>query len=460
VTTKEGSSNLLQMPRPSRPLSRRRRALRVAALIIWAGRDATGDCLASRRSAEYGDKPHIAGAGCARDVHVQRERGHSRERRRTPQPPRRVPSHGRSRTIDSTVSADVAFGRAARTVAQGAVANSGLCRRWPARGLVLASVMSAMFLVGATQALADSASITVTNTAGQSDPAAGVPRVFTVSGTAAIPERVFVKFRAPGGAPCAPDAKEDSGETFYEYFGYSPGPFAYDEGVEGSFQTQKVFTWKAPGTKVFCIWLAKDENTITTPIPQTITFRSPTGTIGATISPSTPTPGQQATITVTGSSEAPENVYATIRPAGGASCAPTYESDSGQSLIDEKSVNGSFSVQATTTQSAAGTYLICIWLASSRNDTSPVAGPQPVTFMVGSPPPPPPPRPPVPSNSCLRDRAAVANGELLVRRYAHQLKSHHLSRRTRRKDQLALARARKSASKYESLRHHQCPNGR
>jgi hypothetical protein len=34
VTTKKGSSNLLQMPRPSRPLSRRRRALRVATSLI------------------------------------------------------------------------------------------------------------------------------------------------------------------------------------------------------------------------------------------------------------------------------------------------------------------------------------------------------------------------------------------------------------------------------------------
>jgi hypothetical protein len=62
VTTKKSPPNLPQMPRPSRPLSRRRRALRVAAVIICAGRDATGDCLASRRSAEYGDNPDIAGA--------------------------------------------------------------------------------------------------------------------------------------------------------------------------------------------------------------------------------------------------------------------------------------------------------------------------------------------------------------------------------------------------------------
>jgi hypothetical protein len=87
-------------------------------------------------------------------------------------------------------------------------------------------------------------------------------------------------------------------------------------------------------------------------------------------------------------------VYAAIRPAGGAPCAPTPRTDSGEQLIGGQEVNGSFSVQATTTESKAGTYLICLWLAASSETTPAVAGPQPVLFTVGYPPPPPPPPPP------------------------------------------------------------------
>ena len=89
-----------------------------------------------------------------------------------------------------------------------------------------------------------------------------------------------------------------------------------------------------------------------------------------------------------GDSEAPENVYAKVRPAGGAPCASTYNADFGTNLIEGQSVNGSFSTQAKTTQSKAGQYLICLWLAGSGNETPVIAGPQPEMFTVVSPPPP------------------------------------------------------------------------
>lgn len=325
-----------------------------------------------------------------------------------------------------------------------------------AGSFVLASLLALIaMLVCAGTVLADSASISVTTTAGQSDPAAGVPRIFTLSGVASVPEHVYVKARAPGGAPCAPTADSDTGSTIEQY-----GDWGYGEEVNGDFSFQKVFTWESPGTEVFCIWLASSGSTITTPITQTITFRAPNGTITATVNPITPTPDEKATITVTGSSEAPEKVFAKIRPSGGAPCAQTYDADTGSSLIDEQEVNGAFTEQATTTQSTAGTYLICLWLASSPNDTSPIAGPQPETFTVASPPPPPPPPTPVPSAQCMRDRGGVAHEELLIRRYEGKLRAHHLSRRTKRKYDRSLAAARKSAGSYEGLRRHQCPDGK
>src|ERR1039457_921107 len=218
----------------------------------------------------------------------------------------------------------------ARTSGQGRPRRVRRRRSKAVRSCALGSLFALIaVLMWSGMALADSASISVTTTSGQSDPAAGVPRIFTLSGVASVPEHVYVKSRAPGGAPCAPTADSDTGSGIERY-----GDWGYGEEVNGDFSFQKVFTWEPPGTEVFCIWLASSGSTITTPITQTITFRAPNGTITATVNPITPTPGEKATITVTGSSEAPEKVFAKIRPSGGAPCAQTYDADSGSSLIN------------------------------------------------------------------------------------------------------------------------------
>lgn len=326
--------------------------------------------------------------------------------------------------------------------------------RWFRPSLLILSLALCASLALAAGAGADSASISVTNTAGQSDPAAGVPRVFSVSGDASLPEQVFVKFRPIGGAPCAPNAESDSGSTSVEPFGQS---LAYGPYVNGLFNLQGVGTWQSPGTYMFCIWLPQSEpyeeadKEITTPISQTIAFRSPRGTISGTVSPANPRPGQRATLTVTGASETPEQVFARIRPAGGASCAPAYEADSGESLLSDQQVNGSFGLQATVTQSRAGRYLVCLWLADSSSATPAVAGPQPLTFTVGA---------PTPSRACLRDRSEVGRQDALVHRYEARLRGRHLSKRSRRVYRRALADARHRLGQYESLRRSQCPDGR
>jgi hypothetical protein len=242
-------------------------------------------------------------------------------------------------------------------------------------------------LIFAGSSIADTATISVLNTAGEPDAAAFLPRVFTVSGSASLQEGLYIKHRAPGGAPCAPTADSDSGQWFDYY-----DPYGDRGDVNGTFSESDTLTWETPGLSTFCIWLVHgNAETITTPITQTIDFRSPTGTITASVNPTVPKPNEQASVTVTGSSEAPAQVYAKLRRAGGAPCAPTYESDSGGSLIDGNSVNGSFSISAKTAQTSAGEYLICLWLARSSNDSAPIAGPQPETFVVVAPPPPPPP---------------------------------------------------------------------
>lgn len=236
---------------------------------------------------------------------------------------------------------------------------------------VAAAVVAALALAG--PALADSATLTVNNNSGQSDPVGEVPRVFTVSGTAAVSEYLFVRYRAPGGAACAPTADSDSGSELYEFYGNE---------VNGSFSFQNAKTFSS-GTYMFCIWLADSDTTVTSPITETITFRRPTGTISATFDPVVLSPGHQGTVTVTGTSEAPKEVFATVRAAGG-QCAPTADADTGSNLIGGESVNGAFSVQRTLTEDA-GSYVLCLWLADSDTDASPIAGPQAVPFTVGFP---------------------------------------------------------------------------
>ncbi len=242
-------------------------------------------------------------------------------------------------------------------------------------------------LSAASPALADSASITFTDAAGASDPAVGVGRTFTVTGNSAVSKSLYVLARPAGGAPCAPSASSDAGTTnFGSYYGSFSGDDFFGATVNGDFTRRKTGTWSSPGAFMFCIWLASSSSSPATPFTQVVTFRQPTGSISATVTPISPLAGQTATVTITGSSEAPKSVFATIRPAGGAPCATSYSADSGRGLIDGKSVNGAFSVTATTTQSTAGTFLICLWLADSSSDAAPVAGPQPATFTVADPP--------------------------------------------------------------------------
>jgi hypothetical protein len=248
----------------------------------------------------------------------------------------------------------------------------------PLRVTLVALATSAALLAGAEGALAASASIAVTTADGRLDPAAYLPRVFTISGVADTGGRLFVKHRAAGGGGCAPNALTDSGEWL--------DASVYGAPVSGPFTFQRVLTFKKPGTWMFCFWLAPDETTITTPMTQTIAFRSPAGAIGATVRPATARPGQRAYVTVSGQSEAPRRVYAKVRAANGVPCAPSYDADPGEFMIDGWSVDGAYTINANTTQKARGRYVICMWLAGSSDDTLPAAGPVQQLFDVAPPP--------------------------------------------------------------------------
>jgi hypothetical protein len=229
--------------------------------------------------------------------------------------------------------------------------------------------------------------------------------VFTLSGTSAVPTKVWAKYRPAGGAPCAPSPYTDSGQQLYSFYGTS---------VNGAFSLPTAETWRSAGTYVFCIWLGTQSESVSTPFTQAITFRAATGTITATVNPITPRVDEPAAITVTGASEAPAKVFAKVRPAGGAGCAPTYLADSGTELLYGTSVDGAFSLSATTKQSTAGSYLLCLWLATSSEDPAPIAGPQPQRFdVVGPAPLPPPPAfTRVPVTPSLQRRGSHYSGRL------------------------------------------------
>lgn len=254
--------------------------------------------------------------------------------------------------------------------------------------MLAASAALLCVLSSAAPAAADTATLAFLDAAGRDDPVVDVGRTITLTGNTAVPKRVYVKRRATGGAPCAPSASTDSGR---ELVG---GTFLNGEPVNGDFRLSRAVIWPDAGTQMFCIWYAASSVESVTPIAQNIAFRTPTGTISGTVSPVSPLVREQVTLTVTGASEAPKRVYATIRAAGGAPCPAAASSDSGNYLIEGTNVNGSFSLSETFSSTTAGPKLICLWLADSSSDTAPVAGPQPVTYSVTAPPPPPPPPPP------------------------------------------------------------------
>ena len=252
-------------------------------------------------------------------------------------------------------------------------ARAGL--RHAARSASATLVAIATLLVVAATASADSASISVMTTAGQPDAVAYVPRLFTVAGATTTAKYLYVKHRAAGGASCAPSAYTDPGSSWTGFYGLQ---------VNGAFSFQKAVTWDSAGAWMFCFWLASDERAIATPIAQAVTFRQPMVTMTPTLSPRVPHPGQRARLTVPGVSEAPRTLYAKVHIADGTACAPNYDAALGQSLFSGENVDGAFTGQAITVQNAPGRYVICLWVAGTSFDPTPVLV-QSMTFDVVQP---------------------------------------------------------------------------
>jgi hypothetical protein len=245
------------------------------------------------------------------------------------------------------------------------------------RHLILATLTAVCTLpTWAAPALADSVALTVTTPTGVSDPAAFLPRVFTVSGTATSSEFLYLKHHAAGDAPCAASPYLDSGALWTGFYGLA---------VSGGFSFQKTITWDAPGTWTFCLWLSANERTAAAATSQAIAFRWPAGTMSARVKPAVPRPDQWAHVTVSGWSEAPRLLYAKVRPAKSGPCAQTYDADPGRSVIGGDSAIGTFVGRGDIELDSEGQYVICSWLAGSSSDPSPIGGPVAQLFAVAQP---------------------------------------------------------------------------
>jgi len=72
-----------------------------------------------------------------------------------------------------------------------------------------------------------------------------------------------------------------------------------------------------------------------------------------------------------GVADTPLYLYVKYRPAGGAPCAPSASSDSGEAFaFYGESVDGSFQLQTAWTWTESGTFLFCMWLAHDSDEVS------------------------------------------------------------------------------------------
>jgi len=355
----------------------------------------------------------------------------------------------------------------------------------------------------ATLPASASASDTLSMSVSPGSPEQGVPATFTFTGEAASTggegegTNLLVEYRPTGGIGCQATFENDrqaAGEASTELA--SPNdtgraPWNIDDEDyppvvgPGPFNTPFTYAMPAPGTYLFCAYLEHREKingeeykqVLDAATTLTIQVTPPKISVFGVGVASQPQPSHVFVINYTTQTDQTLTLTTLIQHAGGLPCAASPELDEQENQTQDRPVfphtesyydyqnfvnvfGGPIVTQATDTETQVGPYIICSWILGPTKGE--VDATLTTPFYVGTPPPPPPTaRKPAPaSDACLGDRANVAHEELVVRRYERKLKSHHLSRRTRRADARILARARKTLNKEQSLRHHQCPNGR
>jgi hypothetical protein len=229
----------------------------------------------------------------------------------------------------------------------------------PLRHLAVAAAvaLSALVVPGAALA-ADSLSLSI------DDPANGVATQIHAATTAAESTHLFITYKkSSSSALCAPTASADKGTKI-----------AYDPAIPvGSGTIAIPYTFKVTGTYLFCSWLATSSTApATASAAQSFSIRNLSAKLAISASPAQPVTGTSVTITMAGSDEITQTLYARARllPAGGGSCAATAGADKGGSLSGSgHSQHGTFSQTFKTSFASAGSWLVCGWLTNSSSST-------------------------------------------------------------------------------------------
>jgi hypothetical protein len=281
------------------------------------------------------------------------------------------------------------------------------------RGLAksVVAVVSVAFLgVFASDALAsDTVQVGVNSTV----PEQGIPFNIEFSGvseainTDGDGPRLSAVIRPAGGIGCQATFGDDhsaAGGVSKELV----GPEEFDQPSVGPGPYSKPITYSPPnvGSYLVCAWLEGESNaTVAGPMSATFSAGPPHVYQLSVGLPQPALPGVAFQIAYTTHTDQQLDLRSVIRPSGALPCAANYSLDTEQdreetNLIGESFFGSSSTVfggpstrTATTTETAAGPYLICTWIEGPNTGEVDAAGTTPI--YVGTPPPPPPP-PPVP----------------------------------------------------------------
>ena len=205
---------------------------------------------------------------------------------------------------------------------------------------------------------ADSVSLTI------DDPANGRATQIHVATTAAATTQLFLTYKkSASSAACAPTASADKGTKI-----------SYDPAIPVGTGTVAIpYTFKVTGSYLFCSWLAPTSSSpATASAAQAFTIRTLKASLAISVNPPQPVAGNAVTISMTGTDEVSQILYAKTRllPASGGSCSSTASPDRGVQLSGSgKTVSGTVSQTFKTTFSTAGSWLVCGWLADGGSST-------------------------------------------------------------------------------------------